>query len=163
MEDHVKVISLTAIIPVDEDPQNITELAGLCTPDGDQLPRKGYVSGWNEVTRPHCDAPGASEREAKSCEDLPSTINQYRRPRAAWKSSITIWSDQDPRSGIELSELAREAETGDAICTKYTSEYIQEPGLDPDGGSDAVEFFKQPFDDEDEEGDEDDLVTDSED
>ncbi len=44
MEDQVKVISLTAIIPADEDPQDITELAELCTSAGDQLPRKGYVS-----------------------------------------------------------------------------------------------------------------------
>ena len=161
MEDHVKVIRLTAIIPVDEDPQNVAELAQLCTSPGGQLPRRGYVSQWTQSTRPHCDAPGASDREAKACEDLPPVINKYRRPRAAWRSSITIWSAENPGRGVELSVLAREAETGDAICTRYNSTYVQEPGLDPDGGQDVLEFFNSPFEEED--ADEDDLVTDSDD
>lgn len=74
-------------------------------------------------------------------------------------SSITIWSSENPARGVGLTELAREAETGDAICTRYVSEFIQEPGMHPNGGEDAVTFLNPDSDDE-EEGDEDDLMTD---
>ena len=65
-----------------------------------------------------------------------------------WKSTIIIWSPLDPAE-IELSHLAREAESGDAYCAASKSVLVTEPGKDPDW--DGTDFFYCPSDDEDEE------------
>ncbi len=59
--------------------------------------------------------------------------------RTFWRSTIVIWSDTNP-SRLELSELARDAESGDSICTynRITSHGIDT--WDPTF-QDAAEFF----------------------
>jgi hypothetical protein len=57
---------------------------------------------------------------------------------ALYKSTIVIWSEYDGTS-VELSTLAREAETGDAYCSASRSELVQEPSADADW--DGTEFF----------------------
>lgn len=55
-----------------------------------------------------------------------------------YKTTIVIWTDFQP-TGFELSDLAREAEQGDAYCSKREMEAIEEPQRDPDW--DGTEFF----------------------
>ena len=57
-----------------------------------------------------------------------------------FRSTITIWSDFDP-SLIELSRLAQEAETGDAICTDFEIVITDDPGGDHTFNDDAISFF----------------------
>jgi hypothetical protein len=54
-----------------------------------------------------------------------------------YKSTIVIYSEFDPAE-VELSALAREAETGDAICTDYGVEPIANDAL-PES---AASFFQ---------------------
>lgn len=58
-----------------------------------------------------------------------------------FKTTIVIWSDYDP-SGIGLDDLAREAISGDAYCSKQAKELIRDPQKDPDW--DGTEFFDGP-------------------
>lgn len=55
-----------------------------------------------------------------------------------YKSTIVIWSDEDP-STMELSTLAREAESGGCYCSKMRSVRIEDPTKDADW--DGTEFF----------------------
>lgn len=48
-----------------------------------------------------------------------------------YKTTVEIWSSQDPRE-MELSDLAREAEIGDALVGKMGFELIEHPESDPD-------------------------------
>lgn len=58
-----------------------------------------------------------------------------------FKSTIIIWTDYDPAPrNIELSALAREAEVGDAYCSKQETELIVDPETDADW--DGTEFFE---------------------
>ena len=64
--------------------------------------------------------------------------------KALWRTTIYIWTEYDPQH-LELSELAREAEVGNAYCDYMRFDYIENPvaaGL-------ATEFFDEP-DNEDE-------------
>lgn len=63
-----------------------------------------------------------------------------------YKSQITIWSDFDS-SAVELSHLAREAESGDALCTSFSSERVRIPENDPDWTD--TDFFGPSDGDED--------------
>ena len=54
-----------------------------------------------------------------------------------YKSVITIYSEFDP-SKLELSELAREAEDGSAICNGMTVEQAQDKDV-PVG---VLDFYK---------------------
>jgi hypothetical protein len=64
-----------------------------------------------------------------------------------FKTTIVIWSEYDPSElDLELSELARQAENGDAYCASMTCAPIPEPEKDP--AWDGTDFF-------DVEGDED--------
>lgn len=56
-----------------------------------------------------------------------------------YKSTIVIWSEFNPVT-MELSDLAREAETGEAYCSRMEAQVIREPTSDPDW--DGTEFFK---------------------
>lgn len=58
-----------------------------------------------------------------------------------WKTTIVIWSEDDPQD-MELSDLAREAESGSSICTKCVSGFVEHPDEDPDW--DGNEFFDDP-------------------
>jgi len=67
-----------------------------------------------------------------------------------YKTTIIIWSDTDPAS-LELSDLAREAESGDSYCAHQETVLVSDPTADahpPD-----LEFFSSAFD-EDEDDDE---------
>ena len=55
-----------------------------------------------------------------------------------FKTTIVIWSDFNPRE-LELSTLAREAESGDAYCSSLKTVKITSPTTDPDW--DGTEFF----------------------
>lgn len=62
-----------------------------------------------------------------------------------WKTSIVIWSDYDPRTR-ELEDLAREATSGDAYCSKQETVQVDDPGSDADW--DGTEFFDDPLGEE---------------
>lgn len=55
-----------------------------------------------------------------------------------WKTSVVIWTDYDPR-GRELEDLAREATSGDAYCSKQQAVEVSDPAGDDDW--DGTEFF----------------------
>ena len=59
-------------------------------------------------------------------------------PVPLYKTTIVIWSEPNP-AVMEISDLAREAEVGDAYCSKSHIEWIEEPETDPDW--DGTEFF----------------------
>jgi hypothetical protein len=59
-----------------------------------------------------------------------------------YKTTIVIWSEFDPKL-IELDDLAREAMRGEAYCSKSDSNYLKDPGADPDW--DNTEFFLDPY------------------
>jgi hypothetical protein len=56
-----------------------------------------------------------------------------------YKSTIIIWTRYDPTE-LELTEIAHEAESGDAYCSSMTSALVPEPEKDPDW--DGTEFFE---------------------
>lgn len=55
-----------------------------------------------------------------------------------WKSTIVIWTDYPP-SETELDELARDAISGNAYCSKMHYAHVDDPTKDPDW--DGTEFF----------------------
>ena len=55
-----------------------------------------------------------------------------------WKTTCVIWTDYDP-AHLELEDLAREAQQGDAYCSKQHCEKIADHTNDPDW--DGTEFF----------------------
>ncbi len=58
--------------------------------------------------------------------------------RPLYKTTIVIWSEAGG-DAVELSTLAREAETGDAYCSRSQSVRVEDPAKDPDW--DGTEFF----------------------
>jgi hypothetical protein len=65
-----------------------------------------------------------------------------------YKSTIIIWSEYDPSAlDFELSELAHEAETGDAYCSSMTCSRVAEPEKHP--AWDGTEFFDEEDDEDD--------------
>lgn len=57
-----------------------------------------------------------------------------------YRSTITIWSEVNP-AAMELSTLAREAETGSAYCAEHRSEFVAVPMKDAGFPEGAGEFF----------------------
>ena len=55
------------------------------------------------------------------------------------KTTVVIWSDYDPTHTMELSELAREAESGNAYCSRFRAVLVKDPTHDSDW--DDTEFF----------------------
>lgn len=55
-----------------------------------------------------------------------------------YKTTVVIWSEFDPAT-LDLSDLARDAESGDSYCSKLTRQFVTEPSDDPDW--DGTEFF----------------------
>jgi len=74
-------------------------------------------------------------------------------PKKLWKTTIVIWSDEDPGK-TELEDLAREAVSGGAYCSLRIAEEVDDPSKDPQW--DGNEFFDEYPDisDEPEEDDE---------
>jgi len=63
---------------------------------------------------------------------------------ALYKTTIVIWSENDPShfdgmNALSTLALAREAESGNAYCSKAKTELIKDPAEDPDW--DGTEFF----------------------
>ena len=57
-----------------------------------------------------------------------------------YKTTIVIWSEHNPQSGMtELEDIAREATSGNAYCSKELTELVNDPSLDSDW--DNNEFF----------------------
>lgn len=65
--------------------------------------------------------------------------------KALYKHTIVIWSEESMR-GVELSDLAREAESGSAYCAMHEIAHIADPKADPTW--DGTEFFDVGADDE---------------
>lgn len=60
--------------------------------------------------------------------------------RPLQKTTLVIWSEPEyPASQMEISDLVREAEVGEAYCAKNATERIEDPSKDPDW--DGTEFF----------------------
>jgi hypothetical protein len=57
-----------------------------------------------------------------------------------YKTTIVIWSEYRGDS-LEIDDLAREAMSGDALCTKHKSEKIEHPNQDADWDNNIEEFF----------------------
>jgi hypothetical protein len=62
-------------------------------------------------------------------------------PRPLFKTTVVIWTDYDTRES-ELEDIARDATSGDAYCSKQTCGHVLEPDKDPDW--DGTEFFDAP-------------------
>ena len=57
-----------------------------------------------------------------------------------YKSTIVIWSEFDPSEGKRsLEDLGREADQGEAYCSKSESVLVEDPAADADW--DGTEFF----------------------
>ena len=64
-------------------------------------------------------------------------------PKKLFKTTIVIWSEYDTTE-VELEDLAREASSGDAYCSRYRSVAVEAPATDPD--FDDTEFFGAEID-----------------
>ena len=64
-----------------------------------------------------------------------------------FKTTLVIWSDYDP-STVEIEDLARDATSGDAYCSRQVAEEIEDVKADPDW--DGTEFFDGELDEDDE-------------
>lgn len=60
-----------------------------------------------------------------------------------YRTTIVIWSRFNANK-VELSELARAAEDGDAYCSSYRADYVPTPDNDP--AWDGTEFFEVAHD-----------------
>lgn len=63
-----------------------------------------------------------------------------------YKTTIVIWSVDDPTGKLELEDLAREATVGAMYCSKCAAVKVEDPLADP--AWDNTEFFDDPTDDE---------------
>lgn len=64
-------------------------------------------------------------------------------PRPLFKTTIVIWPE-DTGDQLELEHLAREATSGDGLCSRYGSKLISWPDRDPDW--EPTQFFGQGVD-----------------
>ncbi len=65
-----------------------------------------------------------------------------------FKTTVIIWSENDPTSKYELEELASEAVNGAMYCSSVSSSKVEDPTIDSDW--DGTEFFFDPNENEDE-------------
>jgi hypothetical protein len=56
-----------------------------------------------------------------------------------FKTTIVIWSEYNPSGTVELEDLAREARSGDAYCSKQKTVSVDNVTKDSDW--DGTEFF----------------------
>ena len=61
-----------------------------------------------------------------------------------YKTTIIIWSDFNPED-YDIEDLSREALSGDAYCSSYEAEFIDDPESDVDW--DGTKFFNTDSDD----------------
>lgn len=58
-----------------------------------------------------------------------------------YKTTLVIWTEYDPiEQGLELDDLAREANEGDAYCSSWKTTLVKDPASDPLW--DGTEFFE---------------------
>ncbi len=69
-----------------------------------------------------------------------------------YKTTIVIWSEDNPHDQYELIDLAQEATDGSMYCSKQKSKYVDDPSKDQDW--DGTDFFGNDDDDDYEDGDE---------
>lgn len=72
--------------------------------------------------------------------------------KSLWKTTIIIWSDEDPED-TELTDLANDATSGGSICTKQETVFVEDAEADPDCA--VGEFFDSLLDDDDAAGEND--------
>jgi hypothetical protein len=58
-----------------------------------------------------------------------------------YKATIVIWSEFNP-DGIELERLGREADQGEAYCSQWSTELVEDPMSDPAYSDGMTEFFQ---------------------
>jgi hypothetical protein len=63
-----------------------------------------------------------------------------KKTQPLWKTTIVIWSEQQPPDGISLEEIGREADEGSYYCSRQGSEIIDQPSRDP--AWDGTGFFE---------------------
>ena len=56
-----------------------------------------------------------------------------------YKTTIIIWSEYNPSGAVELEDLARDATSGEAYCSKQDTVIVKNPFGDADW--DDTEFF----------------------
>jgi hypothetical protein len=61
--------------------------------------------------------------------------------KSLFKTTIVIWSDEDPTHKYEIIDLAREATDGMMYCSDVAVKEVKEPKKDPDW--DGTEFFDE--------------------
>lgn len=61
-------------------------------------------------------------------------------PKNLFKTTIIIWSDEDPTE-LDLEMLARDATSGASYCSKQKTEIVKNPDADSDW--DGTEFFDE--------------------
>lgn len=62
--------------------------------------------------------------------------------RPLYKSVIIIWSEFEPTLSYELSDLAREAEQGNAYCSMQSARHVEDPESDETFTDGAASFFE---------------------
>lgn len=62
--------------------------------------------------------------------------------RPLYKTVITIWSEFEPTLAHELSDLAREAEQGEAYCSMMSAVRVENPESDDLFTDGAASFFE---------------------
>lgn len=68
--------------------------------------------------------------------------------KGLYKTNIIIWTDYDPFAQLpDLETLAREATSGDALCSKQETVFIDDIEKDDDWGGNE-DFFWDPEDEE---------------
>jgi hypothetical protein len=109
---------------------------------GTEEDRLAVVAGGTEITlrlsEEHRRRLLGGEELELHAGNVPITV--YATDGPLWKSTITIWSRFNPQQ-VELSTLAREAETGEAYCAEMTAALVEHPETDPKW--DGTEFFQE--------------------
>jgi hypothetical protein len=64
-----------------------------------------------------------------------------KKSKSLFKTTIVIWSDDNPEHKYELVDMAREATDGSMYCSVMKSKEVKNPKRDPDW--DGTEFFDE--------------------
>ena len=64
-----------------------------------------------------------------------------------YKTTIVIWSEDDPTNLMEIDALAQDAMNGESYCSKQETVRVEDPISDPDW--DGTEFFNTLYKEDD--------------